>query len=185
MADPVSTSEVIVGAASYNWAFKDWVYLAGVSVSVISASIAAFSAWMTARRDLNSLGDSEIKIYELISKAVFESAKFQMKLKEQADKGGTEYKISNADNSLLNVYLEAVLNAYDIACQRFLDKKLDEQRFAATYQKAIGKLFDNPLYKNILDARKLQYSALNKVNNLLNDNENFPRRGSFFSRWGR
>lgn len=182
MADPVSTSEVIVRAASYDWTFKDWVYLAGVCVALISAFIATFSAWMTARRDLNSLGDSEIKIYELISKAVFESARFQIKLKEQADNGSTEYKISNADNSLLDVYLEAVLNAYDIACQRFLDKKLDEKRFAATYQKAIGKLFENPLYRKILDNRKLQYSALNKVNNILNDNENMPRRGSFFNR---
>ncbi|MCR4457562.1 hypothetical protein [Pseudescherichia sp. L3] len=171
MAVTEVTAEVVAQAASGNWTFKDLMYAAGVSVAVVSSLIACFSSWMTARRDRNSLGDSEIKLYELISKSIFEFSKFQIELMKKADEAGESYVISKADDSLLDLHIETVLNAYDIACQRYLDGKLDKTRFESTYKRVIGKLFENPLYQPVLSKRKIQYSALNKVNDALNDLE--------------
>lgn len=180
MAAPLEVVKVAAQAASDTWSFKDVMYASGVFVAMLSASIASISAWMTCRRDLNSLGDSEIKLYELISKSIIEFSKFQIELKEKAETKGEHYKMSKADNSMLDLHIENVLNAYDIACQRYLDGKLDPIRFASTYKVVIGKLFENSLYKPVLDKKNLQYSALNKVHAALNDPENPPKKRGFW-----
>lgn len=68
-------------AASAIWTTRDYFYAAGVSVAVISACIAGFSAFKTSKRDLNSLGDSEIKTFEMIAKAEKDFAEFNSLLR--------------------------------------------------------------------------------------------------------
>jgi len=182
MADPAIMAAAVAQAASGEWTIRELMYAGGVGVAVISASIASYSAWLAVRRDLNSLGDSEIKLYELISKSVFEFSKFQIELREKTEQEGEKFKISKADSTLLDLHIETVLNAYDIACQRYVDGKLDEDRFASTYQSVIRKLYENPLYQPVLAKRTLQYSALNRVNSLLNDPENTIRKKRWFNR---
>ncbi|MDU1062623.1 MAG: hypothetical protein E7A34_00010 [Leclercia adecarboxylata] len=179
MTAPLEVVKAAAQAATDTWSFKDAMYASGVFIALVSASIASYSAWLTSKRDLNTLGDSEIKLYELISKSIIEFSKFQIELKEKAEKEGEHYKMSKADNSMLDLHIENVLNAYDIACQRYLDGKLDSTRFASTYKVVIGKLFENSLYKPVLDKKNLQYSALNKVHAALNDPEYSPKKRWF------
>lgn len=71
-------------ASSSEFTFKDYMYAAGACISVVSAVVALVSARWTFKRDLNSLGDSEVKIFELISKAESELVKFNVRLKEKS-----------------------------------------------------------------------------------------------------
>lgn len=165
-------------AASAIWTTRDYFYAAGVSVAVISACIAGFSAFKTSKRDLNSLGDSEIKTFEMIAKAEKDFAEFNSPLTdkidsfnaipENKDKG---YSLSDGEKGLSKFYTQSVLNAYEIACQRFLDKKLDGERFRKTYQTRLNKLCSSPAYNPIINDGSHSYSALKKVNDKFNNPE--------------
>lgn len=170
MSDPITLSQTAEAAQS--WTVKDYMYLAGAIVSSVSATIAIVGAYMTVRRDRNSTGDSEIKMFELISKSETELVLFSVQIKKEKDSSSEEYKMKDADRIKLNFLVENLLNAYDIACQRYLDSKLDRKRFEKTYSARIEKLCRNPLYVPIIEANKIQYSALIKSNIIINDLEN-------------
>ena len=171
MADQ-ATTEVVV------WTIRDGLYLSGVIVAVASAAIAAFSAVKTGKRDLNSLGDSEIKTFEMIAKAEKDFAEFNASIVDECDafqldtdNKGKEYVLTKGKASLRGFYTDSVLNAYEIACQRYLDGKLDRTRFSKTYRARLNKLCSNIAYKATINDKNFNFSALKKVNKQLNDPE--------------
>lgn len=168
MADPVT---VATSVSSGGWTTRDWLYLTGVVVSFLSAGISVFSARMTLKRDNNSLGDSEIKLFEHITACESKLVDFNVALMKEAGNGGEDYRIGDADNMKLDFLIECVLNAYDIACQRYLDGKLDKERFSKTYAARISKVCNSGLYRPVISAAGLHYSALSRVNAKLNDPE--------------
>lgn len=164
--------KVVADAAnSSEFTIKDCMYTIGACISVVSAIVALVSARWTFKRDLNTLGDSEIKIFELISKAESELFKFNVRLKEKKESEGDKFILKGSYEAELNCLSENLLNVYDIACQRYLDKKLDKKRFEKTYKLRIGKLFSNSLYRQYLYENNYQYSALKMVNKALNNPE--------------
>lgn len=168
MADPVT---VATSVSSAGWTTRDCLYLAGVVISSVSAGITVFSARMALKRDNNSLGDSEIKLFEHITACESKLVDFNVGLKKEADMGGENYRIDDADDKKLQFLIECVLNAYDIACQRYIDGKLDKQRFRKTYSARISKVCNSALYRPVISTSGLHYSALSRVNVELNDPE--------------
>ncbi|HGH0940077.1 TPA: hypothetical protein ACJHI9_003534 [Yersinia enterocolitica] len=168
MVDPVAA---VVEALPSGWTTRDFLYLAGVIVSTVAAIIAICSARMASKRDLNSLGDSEIKLFELIAKCESELVDFNVLIKKAADADGENYRIHDADNMKLSFLIESVLNSYDIACQRYIDDKLDKERFKKTYADRIKNVCSNALYAPVIARNKIHYSALEKINTKLNDPE--------------
>jgi hypothetical protein len=168
MSEPLISTAEAVSASGFT--FKDAMYAAGACISMFSAGIAFVSARRTLKRDLNSLGDSEIKIFELISKAESELTKFNVNLKKEMISKGDAFNFQEYSVEL-DYLSEHLLNVYDIACQRYLDDKLDKKRFEKTYRLRIGKLCANSLYKPYLGVNNFQYSALNTVNKAFNDPE--------------
>lgn len=148
---------------------RDYIYIAGVGVSVISAIIALIAAYRTNKRDLNSLGDSELKTFEMIAKAELEFARFNMEIIE-AEKESVD-GLSQAKTMFYNALAQSVLNTYEIACQRFLDGKLDTVRFEKTYSARLKKIRSSEPYKGFIDGGNFNYSALIKVNEKLNNKE--------------
>lgn len=172
MADQ-ATTEVVV------WTLRDGLYSCGVVVALASAAIAGFSAFKTGKRDLNSLGDSEIKTFEMIAKAEKDFAEFNASIVDEYDafqldkkNDGKEYELTKGKASLRGFYTDSVLNAYEIACQRYLDGKLDRARFSKTYAARLKKLCSNVAYKETINNKDFNFSALTKVNKQLNDPEN-------------
>lgn len=168
----------IESAASAVWSTRDYLYTAGVFVAVISAWIAGYSAYKTGRRDLNSLGDSEIKTFEMIAKAEKDFAEFNARLTDKIDlfdadpaNKGKEYPLTGAETGLSDFYTQSVLNAYEIACQRYLDKKLDGERFKKTYRTRLNKICSSLAYNPIIDDGSHNYAALKKVNDIFNNPE--------------
>lgn len=177
MAEPTTAVEAM-------WTLRDYLYSGGVFIAVISASIAGYSAVKTAKRDLNSLGDSEIKTFEMIAKAEKDFAEFNAKILDKkanfdANKNDSDsdsdsdekFTLTKADDDLSNFYTQSVLNAYEIACQRYLDGKLDKDRFKKTYAARLKKLCARPAYRPFIKDGDFNYSALVQVNTALNNPE--------------
>ncbi|HHT7564041.1 hypothetical protein [Raoultella ornithinolytica] len=161
------------------WTTKDYWYAAGVFVALISAFVAVVSAFKTYRRDLNSLGDSELKTFDQISAAELDFAKFNAKILDREaefqaanqSNSSAKFSMSIGDECLFDHYSQSVLNAYEIACQRYLDKKLDQVRFEKTYADRLKLVCKNTVYKIHLDKGDFNYAALNEVNTLFNNRE--------------
>lgn len=161
--------------ASVVWTARDYLYLGGVIISCGAALLSGYGAWKTSRRDLNSLGDSEIKTFEMIAKAEKDFAEHNARILQKShDKtadNSSVYSPTDAENSLTDFYATAVLNAYEIACQRYLDGKLDKERFKKTYSKRLGKINSRQSYKRFIDKGDYNFSALSTVNKKFNDDE--------------
>ncbi|MEQ9905825.1 hypothetical protein [Pectobacterium aroidearum] len=152
------------------WTLRDYCYLAGVVIALLSAVIAFFSARFTAKRDLNSLGDSEIKTFEMIARAEKDFADLNVKFigKYVAE----PEKAPNEEIEHHTYYTHSVLNAYEIACQRYRDGKLDKGRFKKTYSARIKKLCSSTPYKEKLSDNNFNFSALEMTNREFNNPEN-------------
>lgn len=163
------------------WTTKDYWYAAGVFVALISAVVSVVSAFKTYRRDLNSLGDSELKTFDQISTAELNFAKFNANILDKEEKAkfqdknqsniSEEFKMSIGDTHLFDHYAQSVLNAYEIACQRYLDGKLDQVRFGKTYAERLKLVCKSPVYKVYLDKGDFNYAALAEVNTSFNNKE--------------
>ncbi|CNF21812.1 Uncharacterised protein [Yersinia nurmii] len=165
MQDPVNTTTTIV------WTIRDILYAFGAVISTLAAGVAAFSAYRTVKRDLNSLGDSELKTLEMITKAETDFAKYNAEIMKHKEEKGEDFCLSQSMKALWDVHLHNVLNTYEISCQRFRDGKLDKKRFGKTYARRITAICSSPVYGPIINASPLNFSALLKANIELNDPE--------------
>lgn len=60
---------------------------------------------------------------------------------------------------------EEFLNAYDEACQKYLDKKVDKERFKKSYFAEIQSIVKNDNFKEKYDSQSTPYKATVKVYN--------------------
>jgi hypothetical protein len=170
-----------VPATVTEWTTRDTLYATGIGISllfsIISTIFSVLSFSNTKKRDLNSFGDSEIKAFELITDAEAAFLDFNNSiLEEQREyesnpKNSQPYKMSEHKKGMFQSKAEAVLNAYNILCQRYLDGKLDKVRFAKSYASRIHTVCSNKNYWDILNNGSYNYSALIQVNKGLNDRE--------------
>lgn len=174
MSTPVAT-EII-------WTTRDTLYAIGIIISltfsIISTVIALISLSNTKKRDLNIFGDSEAKTFESINKAESDFESFNSDILEKKNafetdpkNNGKKFTLSKFQEDHFQVKACDVLNAYDIACQRYRDGKLDKIRFGKTYSDRIRTICSNPIYKPIIYDGSHKYSAIRKVNKELNDKE--------------
>lgn len=60
---------------------------------------------------------------------------------------------------------EEFLNSYDEACQKYLDKKVDKERFKKSYFVEIQSIVKNDNFKEKYDSQSTDYKATVKVYN--------------------
>lgn len=72
-------------------------------------------------------------------------------------------KDEDFNTKLLNMSLEMVCNAYDEACAKYLDGKVDKDRFKKTYYEEIRNLFENEDTKPFYDTINSKFQATIKV----------------------
>ncbi|PXW42279.1 hypothetical protein DFO54_11359 [Erwinia sp. AG740] len=147
-----------------------------LGISIVGILISVGTLIATSRRDKNALGVSEENTYSKIQDAEDARADFSMNLALKAEAWETankpnKYTMSEAERKMEEHKIERILNAYDIACQRYIDKKLDRARFKKTYGDRIKKICDNPDFKVIKDRTVHSYTALNQVNDTINNPE--------------
>ncbi len=147
-----------VEQAGYVWTIKDYTYLAAVLIS----GLMFFLAY---RRDKNSQGDSELKLFEIITKA----EKDWVDLNVRITLAPNDEALALGDVRI--PYAQYVLNSYDMGCQRYLDGKLDKKRFSKTYKVRIHQLYSDADFKPLLGGGDFKYAALDKVHRILNNQE--------------
>ena len=99
----------------------------------------------------------------------------EMQIRERITNARTRYENLTiehgknlGDKLIQSVFLsskEEFLNAYDEACQKYLDKKVDCNRFKKSYFNEIKSLVENPSFKECFDSHSTQYKATVKVYN--------------------
>lgn len=101
-------------------------------------------------------------------------ADWELQAQQYIDQGWREFEAvavrlvdENGDTALLDQVLvsarQRLLNAYDVQCQAYLDKKIDGERFKRAQQRNIIRLFDQPSVFPELTGRNTDYRALVQV----------------------
>lgn len=122
-------------------------------VSTIAFFLSIYSVWTLKKERKRNYGLIEIEIRNMINSA-------QMHLEEiTINKLGK--KLSEDDQNkydcLIESAIERVKNVYDEACMKYLDGKVDKERFKKTYAIEIRQLVEN--YENDYSGVKVNYKS--------------------------
>lgn len=78
---------------------------------------------------------------------------------------GVSRDLTASKELLLSSYFEDYLNAYDEACAKYIDNKIDKTRFKKTYFDEIKNLVENEHGKEKIDTDTTRFRAIRKVYN--------------------
>lgn len=122
-----------------------------------------------------SQGDSELLVHNSLSDALRrqdDAIIRYIEAKERYQGDETHFAVV-AYKAFSDSAVQGYLNAFDIACQRYLDGKLDKVRFKKTYFTRIKELFNPDLeYVGFIKERAFtKYHALHAVNAEFHDFE--------------
>lgn len=122
-------------------------------------------------KDANRLseGQVELTIHQLISQAKKDISEISIAIADNSD--ATQRK--KLMNNLMNDALEREINAYEEACAKYLDGKVDKERFKRNYCLEIRQLVGNEtLHNKFFDAVSSPFKCILKVYKEWNDMEN-------------
>ena len=116
----------------------------------------------------HNMAQTELHIQELLVNArkLFLDINLE-KLKLSFDNNSDAKELAN---KLTSNSLQEILNAYEIACMKYLDSKVDKDRFKKTYYQEVRQIFENISYKPFLN-KENSFHALKKVNQEWNNLE--------------
>lgn len=118
----------------------------------------------------SNMAQTELYIQELILNArkVFIDITIEQ-LKIEVDPNNSKAK--EFSHTLFRSGVQEILNSYEVACSKYIDNKIDKDRFKKTYIKEIRDLFDSKSpYLNELNKQN-SYHAIKKVNEEWNNLE--------------
>lgn len=130
-------------------------------ISSFASAVAAIITYINSKRMTN--GNVELQIRTMISEAKYHQSECMIKL-----------AVNPKDEILNNIYetlTEEVLNAYDEACAKYNDKKVDRARFKKMYFHEIRQLVEDQKLKEKYDSISSRYDATKKVYNEWNHTE--------------
>lgn len=111
-----------------------------------------------------SQGEIELNIYQMINQTKKDVRDITLTIAKKSDDKDI---LSQAFNSAI----ESNLNAYEEACAKYLDNKVDKERFKRNYSVEIRQLVENTNYKKYFDATTSPYKCILKVYNEWNNLE--------------
>jgi hypothetical protein len=142
-----------------------------ISCSTLALSLVVFvTSKQTSERILEiennnlkqNMAQTELYIQELLvnARTLFLNINLE-KLKLAIDP--TNVSLNAVADQLTLHSLQEILNAYEVACMKYLDAKIDKERFKKTYHQEIRQLFETEGYKSLLDKAN-SFHAIKKVN---------------------
>lgn len=100
-------------------------------------------------------------------------AQVEMQIRERITNARTRYEdfiishVSKIMSKIKELAYESIkedlLNAYEEACQKYLDAKVDKKRFKKSYSKELQKLVADKNFIGKYDSKSTQYEATVKV----------------------
>ena len=134
----------------------------GLLISVISI-VRANSAHKIAQ------GQIELSIHQLLNQTKKDVMEVSLKIADKCSNDSTQMK--DVLTQALNSAIEQNLNAYDEACAKYLDNKVDKERFKKNYHVEIRQLVENKNYQDKFDSNTSPYKGILKVYREWNDLE--------------
>lgn len=115
-------------------------------------------------------GQIELNIHQLLNQTKKDVMDITIVIAEKCSRDDQDMK--GVLNQALNTANERNLNAYEEACAKYLDNKVDKDRFKKNYHIEIRQLVEDDNNKNKFDATTSPYKAILKVYKEWNDFEN-------------
>ena len=127
-------------------------------ISIIT-SIGALILSIFAYRNSQATGHAqvELEMRTLISNAQNRMQDIALKIAESSG------KVPPLFQSVMNAAMEQVANAYDEACDKYLDKKIDLKSFENLYRNEIIQLVENEQFRPLYDTATTRYKATRGV----------------------
>ena len=164
-----------------------WAMIVAAISAIVSIVSVVITAWLSSKA--NELanralqidhGTAEVELQRLIAEAKREmfdlllakiqrgngdSANLDSKetQKENQKENPQKSSILDIDTVAQNFVLESLLNAYEVACMKYIDNKIDQDRFKKTYQVEIRRLFEDETTKDRAAGPQSKYWAIKKV----------------------
>lgn len=142
--------------------------LAAVIISIISISKSSKANQISKNANKLSEGQVELTIHQLLSQAKKDISEITILIAENSEKGRRDELMSN----ILKDALEREINAYEEACAKYLDGKVDKERFKRNYYLEIRRLVENEDLHEKFDAVSSPFKCILKVYKEWNDMEN-------------
>lgn len=143
-------------------------------ITSIILSIIAIIISMVSFKKSDKLNMASIELYinERITNTKEKVYDISMQMATSLDELEAHPKQKEAFNKIFEGAVENNLNAYEEACTKYLDKKIDRKRFKKNYQSEIRNLVQNKQFAKYYDTVTSKYRATLKVYKLWEDSEN-------------
>lgn len=138
--------------------------------SGIGVIISITSLYKSAKADRLNQGQVELTIHQLLNQAKKDIAEINFAIIEKYDINNNK-ELKESLSKLLNDAIERELNAYEEACAKYLDGKVDKERFKRNYHLEIRNLVENESTKNKFNATTSPFKCILKVYNEWNNME--------------
>ena len=132
-----------------------------VSIAAIVVSIVTFS-----KANALNLGNIELYINERITHTKERVSDIELQMSELVSKSKRTAQEERVLETFRHSFMAAVennINAYEEACAKYLDKKVDRKRFTKLYKTEIRQLVENEAFKEYFDGVTSRYKAVLKV----------------------
>ena len=133
--------------------------------SVDSSEIASRNTFLTEENTRLSNGNMEIQVREMISQARrFLASAIQNTIMSKINPSIADDKdLQGIVENLLRDAQQDYLNAYEEACMKYIDNKVDKDRFRKTYSEEIRNIVRDENYKKYFDDFSSTYYAIKRV----------------------
>lgn len=135
-----------------------------IILATVSLIISIISLVKSNQANKVAQGEIEISINQMINQTKKDILDITLTIAEASDN-------KNILNHALKLARESNLNAYEEACAKYLDNKVDKERFKRNYSIEIRQLVENENYKRYFDANTSPYKCILKVYNDWNNLE--------------
>ena len=143
--------------------------IVAIIISVVGLIISIISIVKSHYAHKISQGQIELDIHQLINQAQKDVLDISIVMIEKLPDNSNDAK--NMIKKALNAAYERNLNAYEEACAKYLDNKVDKDRFKKNYHLDIRKLVEDEHFKPIFNSTTSPYKAILKVYNKWNNLE--------------
>lgn len=139
-----------------------------VIVSVIGLVVSIYSIIRANNAHKIAQGQIELNIHQLLNQTKKDEMEISMMI---AQKCSNNDETVNLLKNALKSAMERTVNAYEEACAKYLDGKVDKERFKKNYHIEIRQLVEDNNYKKYFDSTTSSYKAILKVYKEWNDLE--------------
>lgn len=143
--------------------------IVAIVISILGLFISVISIIRAKNAHKIAQGQIELNIHQLLNQTKKDVIDIALVIAEKCS--GNEQEMRSAIAKAFDTANERNLNAYEEACAKYLDNKVDKERFKKNYHIEIRQLVEDTNNQSKFDANTSTYKAILKVYKEWNDLE--------------